>query len=238
MSLLDSGNIDSLINKVMNLFKSKQKFVQPQEVLHTLTKSPALEPTNLLFQAPIKGSFYNSGNYSPNAATDSRHQHGHQGVDLRASGGTDVYPIAEGVVTSVGSGGKGGYSVSIMHPNEVKTYYAHLGTVSVHKGDKVTKDISIGTVGDSGNAKGTFPHVHFQVWQGGQLQNPGKYFSVPKYTNPNPTEREWLSDSDKKQSEMFNMQKHLNQRKAAFSNDLDVLIKVAEQFNKLASKSL
>ncbi len=145
------------------------------------------------YQAPVKGSWKNSGDFSPGRATDARHPGGHQGVDIRAPGGTPVYPIAAGIVTNVGTDPKGGNVVNVKHDKGVTTYYAHLGSTTVHKGQEVTKDTVIGTIGDSGNAAGTWPHCHFQVWNNGSITNPGNYFTVPKYENVDATvEKQWL----------------------------------------------
>lgn len=169
------------------------------------------------FQNPIKVEYHNSGNFSPDSPTDKRHIDGHHGVDLRAPGGTPVYPIADGVVDSVATGTpKGGNSINIVHPGGIRTYYAHLHSINVAKGDKVTKSTIIGTVGDSGNAKGTWPHLHFQIWDNGVLKNPKNYISVPKYSDPPKNEQKWLLSvqdknvqnknltPSKKKAELFN----------------------------------
>lgn len=186
------------------------------------------------FQSPIKGSYYNSGNYSPGAATDARHAGGHKGVDLRAAGGTSIYPIAPGIVTYVGTDNKGGNVVNISHPQEVRSYYAHMGTVTVHKGDKVGLDTVIGTVGASGNAKGTWPHLHIQVWKSNQLQNPAAFFSVPAYTAPDTRkERVWSSDTAKMQAQNFNMNTYReNQRVASKIDGILVLSSLFEDLSK------
>lgn len=43
----------------------------------------------------------------------------------------------------------GGLNVKIQHNKTLSSYYAHLGTVSVNKGEKVDMNTVIGTVGDS-----------------------------------------------------------------------------------------
>jgi murein DD-endopeptidase MepM/ murein hydrolase activator NlpD len=223
-------NLDKLVDDVANLFKKKTQFAQPA----SLPQPSSLNHQTIgAFQAPLKGSYQNSGNFSPNAPTDARHKK-HDGVDLRAPGGSYIYPITEGVVSNVGSDGKGGNIIIIVHPGQIKTYYAHLGTAKVQKGDKVTKETVIGTVGNSGNAKGTYPHVHFQVWQNGQLQDPGKYFSVPKYTNPTSNEKIWESGEAKQEAAAFNMSQHLQQRKQAFTSAIDRLDRIASIYYSIS----
>jgi len=195
------------------------------------TPTATVMPESTGFQAPLKGIYYNSGAFG---AGDARHHGIHNGVDLRISGGTPVYPMTEGIVINVNSGGKGGNSVRIQHPDKIKTYYAHLGTVTVHVGDSVRKDTVIGTVGDSGNAKGTSPHVHFEVSQNGQLMNPNKFIYVPPYSNLQPGEKPWLSEDDKRAADSFNMSRHLAApSKTATSSKIETLEKIAAIYYKI-----
>lgn len=209
------ANIDTLLKDLINL-TSKQK-----GNIAAIPKSP--------FQAPIKGNYQNSGNFSPNAPTDARHKV-HQGVDLRASGGTPIYPIANGTVIAVGSSGKGGHNITIQHINNVKAYYAHLGSIKVQKGDKVNLNTVIGTVGDSGNAKGTFPHLHIQVWQNGSLIDPGTLFRVPKYSNVSKNEKPWLSEQAKQEARNFNLNKHLQPSRIAHHDLVEEIYKIASDY--------
>lgn len=221
-------SFDSLLQQVVNLFHKTpaNRNVAPKN------QAPA---TSSGFQAPLKGSYFNSGNYSPSQATDYRHPKGHQGVDLRASGGTPVYPIATGVVTYVGTDPRGGNVINITHPQGVRAYYAHLGTVTVSKGDKVNNDTVIGTIGNSGNAKATWPHLHIQVWKDNQLQNPASFFPVPPYTTPDiKKEIAWVSTEAKSQANNFNMQhyKENNQKVATRTDELLALAKHYDDSSK------
>ena len=155
---------------------------------------------------------------------------------MRAPAGTPVYPLAPGVVSNVGTDPMGGNVVNVQHAGDVRTYYAHLSTARVQKGDKVTKDTILGAVGNTGNASHTFPHLHFQVWQGGQIQDPAKFFPVPQYTNLSAEEQRqgpWLSDQAKQEAQAFNMKEHVQQSRVAFSGKCDTLLKVAYQYSKI-----
>lgn len=153
----DTATILSLIKDVRDLFSAQRASMRPSPTQSQLLVPGEGEIPKSLgqYQAPIRGSWKNSGDFSPGRATNPRHPQGHQGVDMRASGGTSVYPMAPGIVTSVGTDPKGGNIVLIQHDNGIKTYSAHLGTVNVHKGDKVGMDTVIGTVGNTGNANVT-----------------------------------------------------------------------------------
>lgn len=170
------------------------------------------------FKPPIRTQYFNSGDFSPNKATDHRHLSGHQGVDLRAAGGTAVFPISDGVVTDVGSNSNSGNFISISHGN-LKSFYGHLGTINVKKNQNVSVDEPIGTVGDSGNAQGTYPHVHFQASKDGSIINPGTLFSVPKYTNPKKDENMWLSQDEKAKARSFVVQQDKYKQEMLAKND-------------------
>lgn len=112
------------------------------------------------------------GHFSPNAPTDKNHKF-HNGVDLKADFGIPVYPIASGIVKEVGVGNISGNYVSCLHENgKVQSFYGHLESVKVGKGQMVTQSTIIGTVGDTGNAKGRGAHLHYEVKVNGALVNP------------------------------------------------------------------
>lgn len=142
------------------------------------------------FQAPIKSSFKNSGGFDATGKGSVGKKH--PAIDLRSPGGTSVYPIAPGVVTSVKIDPLGGNTVNIKHAKGYASYYAHLGTINVKQNDNVGYNTVIGTVGDSGNAK-SFPHLHLQCYLNGSLIDPASLFSVPSYSNfDNKKEVLWL----------------------------------------------
>ena len=58
------------------------------------------------------------------------------------------------------SGGYG-FLVVIRHHRHVRTFYAHLSHIGVHRGERVAAGERIGRVGASGEATG--PHLHFEV---------------------------------------------------------------------------
>ena len=219
------NKLQDLLNQTIDFFNKTTQ--------HNKSSIPTILNEKLTIQSPIKDTWYSSGGFSL-TPTDARHLDGHKGVDMRAPAGTSIYPMAPGVVTKVGTDPKGGNVVVIHHANGLKTYYAHCSTIKVHKGDKVDNNTIIATVGDTGSAKGTFPHLHFQVWQNNQIQDPANYFSVPKYTNLNKTEKFWLSDQAKQEAKTFDITQHINQNKKAHSEKVQDLITRAIQFNKLS----
>ncbi len=228
-----SETIGQWVDKLKEMFGGKAEKVPATAPNNSKqTPAPGTPPPDSGYQAPIKGSWKNSGDFSPGVATDARHQKGHNGIDMRASGGTSVYPIAAGIVTNVGTDPMGGNVVNIKHDKGIATYYAHLGTTQVQKGQNVTKDTVIGTIGDSGNAKGTFPHCHFQVWNNGQIANPAGFFTVPKYTNVDKTEQQWLP-GQQEVAKSWNNQRSKNRVASA---KISILCEGCDVYLKLSKK--
>lgn len=117
------------------------------------------------------------GFFSPGVPTDKNHPKGHSGVDLKAAKGTPVYPIASGIIKEVGSGEISGKYVTCLHEDgKVQSFYGHLDSIKVRNGQTVTQTTPIGTVGETGNAKGRGAHLHYEVKINGSLVNP---LSIP-----------------------------------------------------------
>jgi peptidoglycan LD-endopeptidase LytH len=89
----------------------------------------------------------------------------HHGVDIFARRGTPVTAAAGGLVTSVGTNGLGGNVVWIARLGHgERHYYAHLDRQLVSAGQWVSPGDVIGTVGNTGNARTTSPHLHFGIY--------------------------------------------------------------------------
>ncbi|OGZ42121.1 MAG: hypothetical protein A3C80_01755 [Candidatus Ryanbacteria bacterium RIFCSPHIGHO2_02_FULL_45_43] len=99
---------------------------------------------------------------------------GHNGIDFRASIGTPILAVADGVVVDTGNtdltclGGSYGKWIVIKHSNNLATVYAHLSLINVKKGQEVKKGESIAYSGDSGYTLG--PHLHFTVYAANTLR--------------------------------------------------------------------
>lgn len=97
----------------------------------------------------------------------------HEGTDILAPRGTPVVAMVAGTVEKIGSVNLGGNRVGIRGTDGRYYYYAHLDTYAagLKQGDQVQAGQQLGTVGDTGNAKGT-PHLHFGIYENGQAINP------------------------------------------------------------------
>ena len=114
----------------------------------------------------------------------------HKGVDIFAHKNTPIHSACEGLVVSVGQNDMGGNFVVVLGPKWRFHYYAHLEKASVSRFDWVNHDSEIGTVGDSGNAKGKPSHLHYTIATFiPQFQNRGaehQSFKKLFYVDPTP----------------------------------------------------
>lgn len=90
----------------------------------------------------------------------------HEGVDIFAPRGTPVRPAAAGVVWHTGNTGLGGLSVAIDGDDGMRYFYTHLDSIAagIRDGQRVSLQQIIGRVGNTGNASGGPPHLHFAVY--------------------------------------------------------------------------
>lgn len=97
----------------------------------------------------------------------------HEGIDIFAARGTPIQATTQGIVSKVGENALGGRVVMIVGPGGAGHYYAHLEDYAdISPNDWVNAGDTIGYVGDSGNAKGTPPHVHYGIYINGSAVNP------------------------------------------------------------------
>jgi murein DD-endopeptidase MepM/ murein hydrolase activator NlpD len=215
-------DIDSFINDIKSLFQAKKEYQSG----NTKSIEPEIKGSSG-FQVPIKSEYHNSGGFDPSGKGSVGRVH--QGLDLRAPGGSAIYPIAPGMVTAVQPDPKGGNTVNVRHANGVTSYYAHMGSIEVHPGDKVDLNTKLGTVGASGNAKG-FPHLHLQVWRDGKLIDPASVISVPTYTVYDAKKEKLWVPGAKEVADNWNMQEHLSKSKTRMASSYNEIIKLANKF--------
>lgn len=98
----------------------------------------------------------------------------HAGLDIFAARGTPVRSATRGLVVSIRDAGLGGRQVWILGPARERYYYAHLDewTPGLRVGDVVAAGDPLGAVGDTGNARGTPPHLHFGIYGSGGARDP------------------------------------------------------------------
>ncbi|MEJ2591980.1 MAG: M23 family metallopeptidase, partial [Candidatus Thiodiazotropha sp.] len=84
----------------------------------------------------------------------------HKGIDIFGRIGTDVVSTTDGIVLFAGHLSRGGNVVLVLGPRWRLHYFAHLNSIGASALHPVAAGETIGTLGDSGNAKGKPPHLH------------------------------------------------------------------------------
>lgn len=97
----------------------------------------------------------------------------HKGIDIARPSDRTIKAADNGKVESAGFNGGYGNKVVINHNNGLKTIYAHLDSISVSVGQVVSQGQKIGVMGTTGNSTGV--HLHFEVYDNGNLENPMDY---------------------------------------------------------------
>ncbi len=96
------------------------------------------------------------------------------GINIAAARGTAVKAAENGVVAYAGNEVKGmGNLIIIQHSGGWMTVYAHMDSMSVRRGAKVSVGQKIGTVGETG--KVDQPQLHFEIRKGTKAYNPSSY---------------------------------------------------------------
>jgi len=141
-----------------------------KEQLEILQSIPSIQPVNNPQLDLLVSGFgerinpFHKGNYE------------HPGVDFAAARGTEVFAAASGKVININGttlqAGYGNY-IDIDHGHGFVTRYAHLDEINVHRGQKVAKGITIGTIGSSGGS--IIPHLHYEIIREGEQVNPALY---------------------------------------------------------------
>ena len=97
----------------------------------------------------------------------------HNGLDLAAPAGTEVYAVRDGVVTEIGEDAVYGNYIVLQHGEGWVSLYGHLSKIDTALRRRVESGTLIGRVGSTGQSTG--PHLHFELRQNGKAQDPGKY---------------------------------------------------------------
>jgi murein DD-endopeptidase MepM/ murein hydrolase activator NlpD len=124
------------------------------------------------FRFPLR-DFTVTSSYGPRINPVTGRFRIHEGLDLAAPEGTDVFAAEAGVVTETGSDPVYGNYVIIKHGDDWASLYGHLSKIGVALRQELRSGSVIGKVGSTGQSTG--PHLHFELRRNGKAQDPGKY---------------------------------------------------------------
>ncbi len=179
--------INAIIEREERKKREEEEAKKQQQQNSVQTKPPAgssVTPSYSVsgFSWPVPGHYYISSGYG------RRWGRLHAGIDIAGGGiqGASVCASKSGTVIGVSSScthnyrkssnccgnGYGNY-VLVQHPDGTVTMYAHLQSVYVSYGAKVTGGQALGAVGCTGHSTGF--HLHFEIRINGSAVNPQKY---------------------------------------------------------------
>lgn len=167
----------SLVNKEIiydGLNKNQEKVVSKKVVKPAVNTVVKVGTKNPYYAGVAFLSNPTNGGYLSSYFGEVRAKSVHKGIDIAKNLGESVNASLDGKVISAGYN-NGGYGnlIVIEHPNNMKTYYAHLNEIYVNVGDMIKKDDIIGAVGSTGNSTG--PHLHFELRVDNKPVDPIKY---------------------------------------------------------------
>lgn len=127
------------------------------------------------FVFPVAGRRWFSDTWGAPRMPGTQYAHPHQGTDIFAEEGTPLVACERGVVIRIGTDLLGGTKLWLVGASGTRYYYAHLSGFApdLHDGMAVEAGQLVGYVGNTGNARTTPPHLHFQMHpNGGAPVNP------------------------------------------------------------------
>ena len=121
---------------------------------------------------PVVGDYSYSNDFGA-----PRHQGSHQGNDIIGKTGMTLVACTDGTIKRMtrSETGLGGIWIWLEDAEGNEYYYAHMQSISpeLSAGSKVTAGQVVGTMGMTGDARGTVPHLHFEIRpNGGGSINP------------------------------------------------------------------
>jgi murein DD-endopeptidase MepM/ murein hydrolase activator NlpD len=91
----------------------------------------------------------------------------HLGTDIMAPSGAKELAYTDGVISDEHSNSLGGIVLYLKGDNGDEYYYAHLSGYALPEGTRVKAGQVVSYVGNTGDARYTAPHLHFEVHPGG-----------------------------------------------------------------------
>ncbi len=139
---------------------------------HVLTTIPLASPINVHYRQSSRFG----ARWDP---IKKRTRAMHYGLDFGAPRRSPVLAPAAGRVSFAGRRHGFGNTVEIDHGNGLMTRFAHLNSISVKSGQKVSLQQEVGKLGNTGRSTG--PHLHYEVHYRGKPVNPEPFIKAGRY---------------------------------------------------------
>ena len=130
------------------------------------------------FAEPVQASVRFTSGFGTRRDPKTGRSRQHNGVDFAGPRGTAIHATADGVVTQAGWHGGYGNTVIVRHAFGIETLYAHLHSVNVREGQRVSRGDRIGGMGTTGRSTGV--HLHYEVRLGGRPIDPMTYIRAAR----------------------------------------------------------
>jgi murein DD-endopeptidase MepM/ murein hydrolase activator NlpD len=153
-------NLQRRVDLQLESFKEVQAYYNENQ--EKMRQIPAIRPIGTLISSGFGMRMHPVLNY----------RRMHEGIDFRASIGTEIYATGDGVIKQAGIESSFGRMIRIDHGFGYATIYAHLSRFApnMRVGRKVKRGELIGYSGDSGLVEA--PHLHYEVHKDGRAVNP------------------------------------------------------------------
>lgn len=159
---VDKKSVKVVENKKIERQEPKKISSDPTKKLPKITKRSSAK-----FTWPVRGKILSNYGAKANGLFND-------GINISATRGTSVKAAENGVVAYAGNEVKGmGNLIIIQHSDGFMTVYAHMDSMTVRRGTRVTVGQKIGTVGKTG--KVDTPQLHFEIRKGTRAYNPTSY---------------------------------------------------------------
>ena len=131
------------------------------------------------FADPVPSKAYRqTSGFGPRRDPFGRGHRMHEGLDFAGARGTPIHATAAGRVVRAGWFSGYGKTVDVDHGNGYVTRYAHLSSVDVKVGQRVSRQERVGGMGTTGRSTGV--HLHYEVLRNGKPVNPMTYIKASR----------------------------------------------------------
>ncbi len=155
---------------LFSYYKSEEAVKQIQTIAQLYAKFDTLNLDKHYFPLPVKYDYSYRSTWGANRGWGGKRTH--EGTDLFAGYGTQVYATSYGIIETMGWNDFGGWRIGIRDHRNTYHYYAHLNSYdeNIKVGDIVEPGTVLGYVGSSGYGKegtaGKFaPHLHYGMYK-------------------------------------------------------------------------
>lgn len=160
-------NINEKLPQILTNYK--ETLADVEDLKKKLKQLPIVWPTN---SQKVTSPFGNRKD------PFTKEESSHNGIDIAGKFKAPIYAGADGIVTMAAENGGYGNMIEIKHSSIYSTKYAHLETMDVTVGEKVSQGDIIGYMGSTGRSTGV--HLHYEIIKNGKSLNPLPYMSFFK----------------------------------------------------------